>query len=171
MKHIPKTGKAIALAVAVTAACSFASPSVTQAGEIEDLRHQFSQQFQFGKFKETFATLGKMEALVRAENGAGHERHIRILDRMANQFLIIGRKKNAEGLLLKALALAEAKHGKESKPALQTRSSLGVLYVGQNRKDEAKKQFEAASAIAEKVYGPDDMETVIMKNNLTILSK
>ncbi len=171
MKHIVKTGKALALAVALTAISSFSIPSSSQAGEIEDLKQAFSAQYQKGQFKKIFGTLMKMEALVKAKHGEGSERHIKVLDRMANQFKIIGRKKNAEGVLLKALALAEGKIGKDSKPVLQTRSSLGILYVGQNKMDEAKKQFEMASAIAEKVYGPDDLETRIIKNNFKLLSK
>ncbi|MGH1350901.1 MAG: tetratricopeptide repeat protein [Methyloligellaceae bacterium] len=171
MKHIVKTGKALALAIAITAIGSFSLPSSSQAGEIEDLRDQFGKQYERGQFKEIFATLGKMEALVKAKHGEGSERHVKVLDRLANQFKVIGRKKNAEGVLLKAIALAEGKLGKDSKSVLQSRSSLGILYVGQNRIDEAKKQFELASAIAEKVYGPDDMETKIMKNNLKLLSK
>lgn len=169
-KSFARHGKAIALAVAVSAATLVSTPQA-QADEIEKLKQDFSMYYQLGKFKDILVTGHKMEAIVKAKLGEGHERHIKILDRLANQYKVIGRKEVAEKFLMQAIALADAKHGKDSKLALIPRHSLGVMYVGQDRKADAKKQFEEAVAIAEKVYGADDMETVVMKNNLAMISK
>ncbi len=162
--------KPIALAVALSAASLMSMPQA-QADELATLKEKFAIQYQYGKFKDILTTLHTMEATAKAKFGEGHERHIRILDRLANQYKIIGRKKISEKFLMQAISLADSKHGKDSKLALIPRHSLGVLYVGQARKDDAKKMFEAAVAIATKVHGADDMETIAMKNNLAMVSK
>ncbi len=171
-QSIARQGKAIALAVAVSAATLVTLPAPhAQADELAELKKTFAIQYQYGKFKEILMTLHKMEATAKAAFGEGHERHIRVMDRLANQYKIIGRKEISEKFLKGAIALADAKHGKESKIALIPRHSLGVLYVGQDRKDDAKKMFQEALAISEKVFGADDMETIVMKNNLAMISK
>ncbi len=173
MKHLTKAiakgGKNIAFAIALSTAAIALTPTSSFADELEATKLSFSKSYQYGHFKKIFMFGHKYEALTKAKLGEGHERHIKSLDRLANSYRIIGRNKNAEGLLLKALALAEAKHGKDSKPVLETRSSLGFIYVTQNRKDEAIAQFKAASEISEKVYGAGHLETEIMKSNLALL--
>ncbi len=159
--------KSLMRTLAISATAVMMSAPVAQADELEGLKQKFSHYYEIGDFKNIFKTGHTIEAVAKAKLGEGHVRHIKALDRLANSYKIIGMKKKAEELLMKALTTAEAKHGKESRPVLETRASLGFLYVGQNRKEDAQKQFMAAVAISEKINGADHLETKVMKNNLS----
>lgn len=158
--------KSLMRTLALSTALIISAPAA-QADELEGLKKQFSNYYEIGDFKNIFKTGHTIEAIAKAKLGDGHVRHIKALDRLANSYKIIGMKKKAEELLMVALAAAEAKHGKESRPALETRASLGFLFAGQNRLEDAKKQFVAAIAISEKINGADHLETRVMRNNLS----
>ena len=157
--------KSLMRTLALSTALILSAPAA-QADELEGLKQKFSNYYEVGDFKNIFKTGHTIEAIAKAKLGEGHVRHIKALDRLANSYKIIGMKKKAEELLMKALTAAETKHGKESRPVLETHASLGFLYVGQNRLEDAKKQFMTASAISEKLNGADHLETKVMKSNL-----
>lgn len=159
-----KAGK---LSIALSTAAIILSPTMTQADELQELRERFVKLTQTSDFATVFKVGHKLVAMTEAQLGAGHIRHIRHLDRLANEYMYIGMKDKTEALLKKAIALAEAKQGKASVSTLESRANLGILYIGLHKLKEAKEQFEAAAAISEKIYGADHLETRIMKSNLS----
>lgn len=162
------TGK---LAIALSTAVIILTPAITQADELQELRERFVKLTQSSDFATVFKVGHKLVAMTEAKLGAGHVRHIRHIDRLANEYMYIGMKDKTEALLKKAISLAESKQGKNSVSALESRANLGILYIGLNRLIEAKEQFETAAAISEKVYGADHLETRIMKSNLAWINK
>ncbi len=157
--------KTLLKTIAISATAITLLANTAKADEIEPLQKEFARYYELGQFKKMFQTGHKLEKIIEAKLGAGHIKHIKALDRLANTYLMIGRKQISEKLLMKALKLSIEKHGEVSQTVLHTRASLGFIYMRQNRPGDAEKQFAKAIELSEKLNGPDHVETEVMRNN------
>jgi len=107
-----------------------------------------------------------LDALARLWDETGHRRAAWLLNQVGQRWDILAEWTRAEGVMRRALAIAEQTHGRDHFKVAISLNNLAGLCQATGRLPEAIGLFRRALTISEKHYGSDHPEVALRLNNL-----
>jgi CHAT domain-containing protein/Tfp pilus assembly protein PilF len=137
-----------------------------QPADLNAMLNQFNEYFAAGDYPAALVEAQKMERLAKARFGANHINYAVALNNLANVNAQLGKYADAEGLLLRSLAIAEKTLGASHPAVGQTLHNLGNVYQEQGKYADAERLYLRARAIREKALGRDHPDVAQTLNGL-----
>jgi len=108
------------------------------------------------RYQEAIALNQRAVSILQANLGAENDDVAMVLHNMGSEYSNLGRKADAEKLLLQALAIREKVLGPNHPDVALNLNLLGDIYADEDRWDDAEKAQQRSLAIWEHVTGPDN---------------
>ncbi len=149
--------------------CSFASSSIGQSGDVQELHRQADALYQAGKYAEAIP-LAKQELAIREKTlGRDHPEVAKALSALAGIYRKQGRFAEAEPLYERAVAILEKARGPNNPEFAEALNDLAVLYQDEDRNADAETLYKRTIAIIQKALGADHPDVAPALNNLAEL--
>jgi len=124
--------------------CCFASPSIGQAGDVEELHRQANALYQTGKYPEAIP-LAEQELAIREKAlGPDHPDVAKALSALAGIYRKQGRFAEAEPLYTRAVTILKKARGTDNSEFAEALNDLAVLYQDEDRNADARDAYRQA---------------------------